>query len=533
MAVLGAMLAAGIIYGLSREAVPAAIAALVGATTLRPAVKALDGKRLPRVTLPARKHPKQIDDPLASAEFDSPGEFGLWIGQATGALAAMGHTAGLQSGSNITLNLSDAAKNILVLGETGTGKTTRIINHLVVQALDFDCGAFIFDVRGDFSETAIQAAELTGKTVQRVGIGQLGVNLLEGLTADTAAGILEAAFKLLGQGEGDSGFWVSLAVVRCKNALTVLETTPARYSLTGLYEYVFDDQSRRAIIEAASELLTDLQVRSADGDRQANLASRRIKAALAYEQNVAANYSDKERSGVNRTIETALARFADPELQDAFCCADGAQARIADVLDGAMFIVNVPREQFKAAARVVYLFLKERFFQALNTRAQMATGPQKTRPVVFLCDEYQQIVSASDASFFDTSRALNVIGIVASQSVEAFQNAIGSEAAASTLLANFTNLIAFRSTEKTMNYVAAKLGDVDVWKESYSVGQSRSGFNMTTNESRSVSEHRHRLLNAQTFRSMAPEQAVALLSVNGAAFDDILTVPQITTSDLM
>jgi len=39
-----------------------------------------------------------------------------------------------------SLNLRDAAKNIAIFGETGTGKTTRVINHLLVQALDFDCG---------------------------------------------------------------------------------------------------------------------------------------------------------------------------------------------------------------------------------------------------------------------------------------------------------------------------------------------------------------------------------------------------------
>lgn len=48
--------------------------------------------------------------------------------------------------------------------------------------------------------------------------------------------------------------------------------------------------------------------------------------------------------------------------------ADGAQARLTDVLDGAVFVVNVPRDQFKAAAQVVYMLIKERFFQALNAR---------------------------------------------------------------------------------------------------------------------------------------------------------------------
>ncbi len=424
---MGALPTGALAYAASPHPATIAIAAVAGGVAFRPLAKALDGKRLPKASslLPARKpHTQAVD---VGPDVDSPGAFGLWIGEATGTFAERGHRAGLRAGSNVTLNLRDATKNLAIFGETGTGKTTRVVNHLLVQALDLDAGAFIFDIRGDFHETALRAAQLTGKTVQRIGVGQLGVNLLEGLTPNTAAGFLEAAVKLLGQGEGDSAFWLSLAVARCQNALGVLDHVPGEYSLRSLYRYVFDDRFRAAAIDTANEALLDLQVHAADGDRDASLEMRRLKGALDYETTIAPGYSEKERSGLNRTIETALARFTDPELEDAFCTANHAQARIEDLLDGAVFVVNVPRERFKAASRVVYLFLKERFFQALNARAQMPPGPRKERPVLFFCDEYQQICSAGDANFFDTSRALNVVGIVAAQSMEAYINATGDE----------------------------------------------------------------------------------------------------------
>jgi len=278
-------------------------------------------------------------------------------------------------------------------------------------------------------------------------------------------------------------------------------------------------------------------VLASDGDRDASLDARRLKSAIDYEATIAAQYTEKERSGVNRTIETALARFADPELEDAFCTDAGDQANLADVLNGSVFVVNVPRERFKAAANVVYLFLKERFFQAVNARAQLPAGPRKSRPILFLCDEYQQICSAGDAQFFDTSRALGAIGIVASQSIEAYIAAIGNEHAASALLGNFTNVIAFRSTERTMDYVAGKLGEVDVWKETYNTGRSDQPTIFfpkaaSVSKGHSASSQRQRLLTAQTFRALAPDQAVALLTVDGTAFDDVLLVPQLTVDDL-
>jgi len=390
-------------------------------------------------------------------------------------------------------------------------------------------------VRGDFHTTAAQAAQLTGKTIQRIGVGQLGLNLLDGLTPNTAAGFLEAAFKLLGQGEGDSAFWLSLAVARSQAALAVLFHVPGAYSLKGLYDYVFDERFRKVAIATARDALVELQVRAADGDRDASLDARRLK-TIDYEATIAAQYTEKERSGVNRTIETALARFADPELEDAFCTDAGDQVNLADVLNGSVFVVNVPRERFKAAASVVYLFLKERFFQAVNARAHLPAGLRKSRPLLFLCDEYQQICSAGDAQFFDTSRALGVIGIVATQSIEAYIAAIGNEHAASALLGNFTNVVAFRSTERTMEYVAGKLGEVDVWKESYNTGRSDHTIFFpkaaSVSQGHSASQQRQRLLTAQTFRALAPDQAVALLTVDGAAFDDVLSVPQLTEDDL-
>ncbi len=88
-----------------------------------------------------------------------------------------------------------------------------------------------------------------------------------------------------------------------------------------------------------------------------------------------------------------------------------------------------------------------------------------------------------------------------------------------------------------MNYVAGKLGDVDVWKETYNTGRSDRPTiffpeTASVSEGHSASTQRQRLLTAQTFRALKPDQAVALLTVDGAAFDDVLYVPQLTDDDL-
>jgi len=280
-----------------------------------------------------------------------------------------------------------------------------------------------------------------------------------GLTPNAAAGFLEAAFKLLGQGQGDSAFWLSLAVARSQHTRTVLVRVPNAYSFKGLYRYVFDTRFRATAIETAKEKLTDLQVRAVDGEREAGLEMRRLKTALDYEETIAPAYSEKERSGVNRTLEIASSMSR--------ATLEGRGER------------RVPVSQ-------------ERFFQAANTRAQPPPGPREGRPLVFLCDEYQQVCSGGDALSFDTSRALGVVAIVAAQSLESYIGAIGDESTAVALLANFTTVVAFRSTERTMNYLAGKLGEVDVWEQSYNMSKSDQPT-LVFPKAASVSERPHGL----------------------------------------
>jgi len=93
-----------------------------GRSWLSPASAGADGKPMPTLLLR-----KDVDaTPSVGPDLSEPGNFGLWIGEATGTLSSLGRTAGLQRGSNVTLNFRDAAKNIAIFGETGIGATPAL-----------------------------------------------------------------------------------------------------------------------------------------------------------------------------------------------------------------------------------------------------------------------------------------------------------------------------------------------------------------------------------------------------------------------
>lgn len=147
---------------------------------------------------------------------------------------------------DIVLTTEDVAQNIVVLGGIGAGKTTRLMQPLLVQLLDQECGGLLFDVKGDVKKAVIQLGEITNRPVAIIGPDHNQMNLLAGLTPEVAASFLKSAFLLSG-GVRLDGFWIDTTTELCRNTLGLLSFLPAHYTLQGLYSYLFDDEARGAI----------------------------------------------------------------------------------------------------------------------------------------------------------------------------------------------------------------------------------------------------------------------------------------------
>ena len=152
------------------------------------------------------------------------------------------------------------------------------------------------------------------------------------------------------------------------------------------------------------------------------------------------------------------------------------------------------------------------------------------RPAFFICDEFQEIVSASkdglsDLNFWDKSRSSKTIGIISGQAVSSFYSAVGNRDVANTLLQNFCQKICFKTEgTDTLNYFNNLAGRVEVKRVSYS---DSTDPGRPAVHSESVSTVERPILDSQLFRSLHPEQAVALLSVGGHSMDDVLNVKSV------
>jgi len=494
-------------------------AAIVGVVAATIAAVVLDGRRARRLRrVPALGTEERLN-------------FAIEVGTATGKLLDLGHGASVSPKTPLLLEGDDAAKNIAIYGGIGSGKTTRAINRYASQSLRQNCGMLAFDVKGDYFQTLETLARTARRTMTTIGVGAQPMNLLEGLTPEVAASFLKSAL-ILAAGSGDK-FWIETATELSRNVLGVLSFFPEHYSLNGLYRWLFDPDWHEDMVQAVERRALQLN------DHHMKDELRRLKAYFDYETTIFDKFDDKVKSNVLAQASEILSPFAQPELVDAFCTQSPECVQMEGLLDGAVFLVNLPLAEFGLGAKTAYTFVKLRFFNLMQGRRRRPEWNQE-RTIVFLCDEYQEIVSCSktglsDLNFWDKSRSSGCVGIISAQGVSSFYAAIGEHDLANALLQNFRQTICFRTEdEATINRMTRVLGQIEVERESESRQTSRStnaglngGASRSASRSSSLSRALQNVINPQVFRLLEPDEAIATLTIRGAAFDDVVKMPAV------
>jgi hypothetical protein len=206
---------------------------------------------------------------------------------------------------------------------------------------------------------------------------------------------------------------------------------------------------------------------------------RLLKSYLGYYQTIFAPFDDKLKSNVTASVAQILAPFNHPDLVDAFCTdADDAPPMEA-VLEGAVYLVDMPLAKWGLGGKIAYNFIKLRFFNVMQRR-NVEPSWNKDRPVFFMCDEFQEIVSSSreglsDLNFWDKSRSSKCIGIISAQSVSSFYAALSDRDLADALIQNFRQKICFRTEDsRTIEMLNHLLGRVEVERKSFQQGEGTS-----------------------------------------------------------
>lgn len=471
---------------------------------------------------------------------------GLLFGTATGELYGRDHVGGMAFGQPVYAKKEDAAKNTIIFGGIGSGKTTRAINPILKQLFEQHCGALIFDIKADFSREVDYIANLTGRSYIVVGHNGLTLNLIRGTTPELAASYLKSCFIASGSAGGGGAFFVDQAVELCRNSLTLLMLTGGDYSLAGLYDMVFSQERREAAI---GDMLTKGE---AFDKRQFRLA----ESVGNYFANIHGQFDEKMLSNVNSTVAQVLSPFSHPDLVDAFSGGETeGEADLTALLDGAIYFVNLPMTLFgKEGSRYAYMLIKLRFMSMMRERRTRKDWNQHT-PVAFVCDEYQAIIDAiTDTDFWDKSRSSGCLGVVSMQGVSSLNHAVKDRQAADAILQNFRQRLVFRTEDDaTMQMVQRLLGQVDVLITSTSDGTSKgvsssqqdpgglplqwgaagagsNSFSEGSSYSESTSIQRQQLFDANDFRRLSTDYGLFIGNLGDDAVDEVIQMQPLFVS---
>lgn len=207
------------------------------------------------------------------------------------------------------------------------------------------------------------------------------------------------------------------------------------------------------------------------------------------------NIDKKLQSSVVEGISVFLSLFDDnPPIKRLFCPPrelyepDAVPIRgkralppIRELLEsGKIIALDFPVGENPGLARAVAVMLKMDFQRAmLNRIARMVAEPDKQwRPVLFVCDEYQQVATVTehepngDDQFFSLSRQARCIPIVATQSISSFRSMLPGESWR-TLLQTFRTKIFLTQTDDFSAKIASELcGQENIWRVNYNISES-------------------------------------------------------------
>lgn len=392
----------------------------------------------------------------------------------------------LRFSSNDPWTLDQATAGVLLVGATGSGKTSGPFNTIIRSFLRAGFGGIFLVAKADAVSEYCRLAQSENRQKDIILFGPDSINFrFNFLTFEarqgSGKGIVQNIVSLLMEAievsqnhsnHGDQFFADAMRVLLRHAVFTVLVATGA-VDLGLVMEFV---QSLPTNLNAVDEpdqfvsmrlLAQAEQKASAEHLHDLRLVSRYVCSewpALA----------DRTRTSISATLTTALDSFLRYPTRDMFLGDLSVSPQAA--LDGKLIVVAVPIKEFGPIARIAGVLWKASVQRAIERRPELKSGqPIETlRPVFIAADESQYWTSPlSDAQFQMTARSSRGISLYSTQSLSNFY-AHGESGAArarvDSLLANFQTRIGCNNLcSITNHWFSESIGKILIKRQSRSV----------------------------------------------------------------
>lgn len=383
--------------------------------------------------------------------------------------------------------IEDATKGTLVLGASGSGKTSGSGAEIARAFLSHGFGGLVLCAKAEERQLWERYARETGRESSLVVVrpgGPYRFNFIDyeyrrtGQTETIIALLAAVAEMARGKAAVATGadFWESSRDVLIRNASELLSLAQKPITLDAICELVASapesprdvgDPAWRSSSFCAATIDEAQRLVAQKGPRERH----DFEIAARYWLKIYAAMADRTRSGVVAT----LIAMADQLLHgDAWelLCTDTTLVPEATYRDGAVILLDWPTQRYGKVGRLVQCIFKYCWQRSILAR----TGSAHTRPNFIYIDEAPNFLLSSDHQFHAECRGAICAPVYLAQNISAFRAVLEDYSNADTLLANFQNRIFHANGDPATNRWAS---DVIAGRwgihHNFSVGDSNSG----------------------------------------------------------
>lgn len=346
-------------------------------------------------------------------------------------------------------------KHMLILGETGSGKTTGIINPNLLYRMKEGHGILLFDYKGHYHMHVKALAKRAGRLNDVMIIGEPWGENINVLGLLNENGIEEVLKVVIEAGENNK-YWENSAVNLALEILKIIKN----FRLSGIndleynFKTLFEISSNAKRLKKFKESIIPLMLEKYDEfDEDECVYVNNIKEALETLDNIADDEElDSVIKGTRRLISDVLATLSKPISKIASCDflnKEGIDP--AEELDkGKIIIIKtnfLGETELSILVKAIFHKLHDRFVEF------------KT-PVSIFIDEAQKVLNPKFELPIDILREIKVDVILSTQSIANLENKLG-KLKTYELLANLTTKVYLKGQDSLIKKGFYRINDND------------------------------------------------------------------------
>lgn len=384
---------------------------------------------------------------------------------------------GTSKGKEITINELGLYQNFLITGTIGSGKTSAAMYPFTKQLIRYKnqvnnekIGMLILDVKGNFHRKVKEYIELYDREDDLLVI-ELGGNIKYNplhkpdLKPHVLANRLKTILTLFSPNNSDS-YWLDKAENVLCEAIKLCRLYNNNYvTFYELHKLITDE----SYFDEKIHMLQDLFKQALFNQNQVY----DLLSALNFFQNEFKKLDTRVLSILKSEITRITNTFINElDVFNTFCPKQEELNFLGfeEVLQkGKIVVLNMNIAQYRDLSKIIATYLK------LDFQSEVISSLSKNfiKTTAFICDEFHEYTTTTDADFFAQSREARCINIVATQSYTSILNALKDDSASKVIIQNLVNKLWFRTDDiYTIEEIQKQIGKEDKERKSVSFSEN-------------------------------------------------------------